>query len=232
MQYEHDKERCWYKEVCDLYGTEECYAGCIRYLEMFYLMEQSGLPSKRQSPILLIPQDIDEEEFEKLSKIKKRIVKFVETGENLYLYSTNSGNGKTTWAIKLLLSYFDKIWSGNGFECKGVFIHTPTFLLDLKKSISKPTASLETKLEFINSVPLVIWDDVVVSDVSNYDYNTLLSYIDQRIMKNLSNIYTSNLNKDGLEEIVGPRLASRLFNGSKYQIELKGQDRRSSFYNV
>ena len=43
------KEDCWYREVC----TYEPCANCVRYVEMKYLMEHSGLSKKRQRPIKL-----------------------------------------------------------------------------------------------------------------------------------------------------------------------------------
>lgn len=216
----HLLEDCWYKEVCN----NECTSSCIRYNEMKFLMEHSNLPRSKQRPQLLKPDKCDYDAFCRLGDIKSDIEAFVENGENLYLYSQTTGNGKTTWAIKLLLKYFDKVWAGNGFRVRGLFIHVPTFLAQLKNF-----NSIDSKFEDIKNllydVDLVIWDDIASSDLSKYDLSQLITYIDQRLLGDKSNIFTSNLDKVGLENALGQRLTSRIWNSDNV-IELKGGDRR------
>lgn len=215
-----NKTDCWYHSVCDL---DTCNS-CIRYMEMCELMELSGIPKKRQYPVSLTPEKIDYVTFCMLAEIKDDIVNFVDNGENLYLYSSNTGNGKTTWAIKLMLKYFDSVWAGNGFKCRGLFIHVPTFLIQLKdfSSVDKELERIKNELK---DVDLVIWDDIASTDLSSYDHSQLLTYIDQRILKQKSNIFTGNLGGKDIEKALGQRLSSRVWNSSvKY--ELKGKDRR------
>lgn len=130
MAYEYifDVTKCWYIDVCNKFQTEECNASCIRYMEMDYLMQNSGIPKNRQYSVSLIPSKNDVQAFLTLKDIKDNIVEFVQNGESVYIYSNNFGNGKTTWAIKLMQKYFDNVWAGNGFRCRGIFIHVPTFL--------------------------------------------------------------------------------------------------------
>ena len=118
MTYEYifDKNKCWYTSVCGKYETPECNASCIRYMEMDYLMQNSGIPRNRQYAVLLTPSKKDVQAFVTLKEIKDDIINFVENGESIYIYSDNFGNGKTTWAIKLMQKYFDDIWVGNGFR--------------------------------------------------------------------------------------------------------------------
>ena len=78
-------ENCWYKKVC----TQDCNKGCLRYTEMKYLIDNSGIPKSRQYPIALEPDNIDYEEFVKLADIKDTITEFVERGYNLYICSDN-----------------------------------------------------------------------------------------------------------------------------------------------
>ena len=121
-------EKCWYKDVC----TCESCTNCLRYAEMKYLMDNSGLSKNRQQPIYLDGGN-DRQAFLRLADIKKDIVAFVENGESLYIFSEYTGNGKTSWAIKLLHKYFDEIWAGNGFNPRGYFIHVPVLLNKLKE---------------------------------------------------------------------------------------------------
>lgn len=213
-------EKCWYKEVC-LY--KKC-AGCIRFTEMKYLMDNSGIPPAKQKPIQLIPNtDNDKKAFAKLQDIKDNIVDFVDNGSNLYIASKSTGNGKTSWSLKLVLKFFDSIWAGNGLRVRGLFIHVPSLLLELKDFNNPVSSQFKKNLE---ECDLVVWDDIASTELSNYDYSQLLTYIDKRILSERSNIYTGNLTtKNQIHNVLGERLASRIFNNSQVII-LDGKDQR------
>lgn len=211
---------CIYKDVC----TNECSDSCVRKLEMSYLLDKSNIPKSMQRIIKLTPDDCDYDTFVELANIKSDITDFVKNGKNLYLVSHNTGNGKTTWSIKLMLKYFDDIWAGNGFNIRGIFIHVPTFLLKCKDFDNKDTEFEELKSHLLD-VDLVIWDDVGSNGLSNYDLSQLLMHIDQRILANKSNIFTGNLLERELENALGSRLASRIYHTSKV-LEFHGKDKR------
>mgnify|MGYP002683058977 FL=1 len=227
MAYEYifDKNKCWYTSVCGKYGTPECNASCIRYMEMDFLMQNSGIPRNKQYSVLLTPSKKDVQAFVTLKEIKDDIITFVENGESVYIYSHNFGNGKTTWAIKLMQKYFDKVWAGNGFRCRGIFIHVPTFLTKIKEGISQKDEDFETLKSRLMTVDLVIWDDIAATKLGDFDHANLLTYIDQRKLNQLSNIYTGNLSQDQLQEALGNRLASRVWNDST-PVKFVGADRR------
>lgn len=227
MAYEYifDKNKCWYTSVCGKYGSPECNASCIRYMEMDFLMQNSGIPRNKQYNVLLTPSKEDVQAFVTLKKIKDNIVAFVENGESVYIYSHNFGNGKTTWAIKLMQKYFDSVWAGNGFRCRGIFIHVPTFLTKIKEGISRKDEDFETLKSRLTTVDLVIWDDIAATKLGDFDHANLLTYIDQRKLNQLSNIYTGNLYQDELQEALGNRLASRVWNDS-IPVKFVGADRR------
>ena len=176
-------ENCWYKDVC----TQVCTESCIRYLEMSYLMDSSGIPKAKQKSINLSPDDSDYDAFYSLLSIKNDIVNFVNSGKNLYITSNITGNGKTSWAIKLMLKYFNEVWAGNGFKTRGLFIHVPTLLTNLKNFENPLSDSYKQDL---STTDLVIWDDIASTEMSKYDYSQLLMYIDNRIMNEKSNIFT------------------------------------------
>ena len=220
-QYNFNPDICWYKNVCQ----NKCIDSCIRYMEMDFLLYHSQIPKKQQFPISLVPENKDYDNFVYLADIKDDIVNFVNNGENLYITSNYTGNGKTSWAIKMLLKYFDSVWSGNGFRIRGVFIHVPTFLNKLKSDIKNPDLEFESLVSCLVDVDLVIWDDIASTGLSQYDHSQLLTYIDQRVLSGKSNIFTGNIpDKEGLEKAVGARLTSRILSGET--VELKGRDRR------
>lgn len=224
-EYIFDKDRCWYLEVCDKYNTDDCNAACIRYMEMDYLMQNSGIPKNRQYSTSLTPAQVDYDAFLFLKDIKDDIVNFVANGESVYIYSKNFGNGKTTWAIKLMQKYFDGVWAGNGFRCRGIFIHVPTLLTKIKEGISKKDVEFDLLRSRLIEVDLVIWDDIASTKLSDFDHINLLTYIDQRNLHGLANIYTGNLTQDELQEALGNRLASRVWNDST-AVRFLGADMR------
>lgn len=223
--YKFEKEKCWYKEVCSKYETEECNPSCIRYMEMDFLMYNSNIPKNRQYSSPLIPSKQDYNSFVYLQDIKNDIVNFVNNGENVYIYSSNFGNGKTTWAIKLMQAWFDNIWAGNGFKCRGIFIHVPTFLSKIKDNINNRDFEFETLKSRLSNVDMVIWDDIASTKLSDFDHANLLTYIDQRNLQELSNIYTGNLECEELKNALGNRLSSRVWNNSLH-VKFTGIDRR------
>lgn len=168
----------------------------------------------------------DLSEFRELSGIEQSVVDFVNEGKSLYIHSVNCGNGKTSWAIRMLQSYFERRWAGLSFpECHGLFISVPRFLRELKENITKKSEYIAHIKENIYAADLVIWDDIATKQASGFDAESLLSMIDARISEGKSNIFTSNLTDDELHLFVGDRLASRIM-GSDYNIELHGADKR------
>ena len=219
------KKDCRFVEVCQT--KEHCSVDCIRYAEMTYLMNHSGLPNNLKSKSVLKPDNIDLNAFIFLAKIKDNIVDFVNDGKNLFIYSTITGNGKTTWLSKLLKAYFGQIWAGNGFRTRGYYIDLPTFFIDLKESINNPNDDLNEQKEFLKSVDLLCIDGISPITLSEFELNYLTYIVDYRINNALSTIYGSNLDENGLLRFLGTRLKSRIFNNSK-TIRLQGKDRRGS----
>lgn len=217
------REDCWYKDVCQ--AEVDCNM-CIRFEEMSYLMENSNLPKNKRKPINLTAPKCDLDAYQRLAEIKSNIVEFVENGNNLYITSGHFGNGKTSWAIKLLLKYFDEIWPGNGLNVRGIFVSVPMFLLKSKDFKTTDPEFEELKRRLLE-VDLVIWDDIASTNLSGYDYSQLLMYIDTRILNEKSNIYTGNCeDKQTLEEKLGKKLTSRIFNSNTEVITFKGGDQR------
>ena len=217
------REDCWYREVCN--AEVDCNM-CIRFEEMSYLMENSNLPKNKQKPINLTAPKCDLGAYKRLSEIKSGIVDFVDGGNNLYITSKCTGNGKTSWAIKLMLKYFDEVWAGNGFNVRAIFIHVPSFLLKCKdfKNVDK---EFEAMRKLLFEVDLVVWDDIASTNLSGYDFSQLLTFIDYRTLGELSNIYTGNCDtKDVLTEKLGQKMASRIWNNHTEIITLKGGDQR------
>jgi DNA replication protein DnaC len=219
-------EVCAYRSKCNGRDCDKDF--CMKKYRLDCLFDKSLLtPTQRKPRTLCIDRDgTDREEFKFLASIEANIEQFVADGLNLYLYSYGCGNGKTSWAIRLLSSYFGKIWHKSTFECQGLFINVPKYLLALKENISGHSDYAEAINATVKTADFVIWDDIAAKVGSEFELNHLLSLINHRIDAGKCNIFTSNLGPREIGNALGERLASRICNKS-YNIELKGSDKRA-----
>ena len=141
----------------------------------------------------------------------------------MYIWGKHTGNGKTSWSLKILLRFFNDIWAGNGLRVRGKFVHVPTMLLKMK-DFNNPL-SQEYKNDILNC-DLVVFDDIASAGISQYDLSQLILAIDHRFLYEKSTIYTSNLSPNELQSALGERLASRIVGSNTVKIELKGADKR------
>lgn len=212
---------CWYAKTC----SDDC-TNCATYIQLKWQMENSGLPKIQQEPIALYineSNEVDEQAYIRLAEIRSDIVDFVEGHKNLYICSEYTGNGKTSWAIKMLHTYFHYTAGGNYDNLKGMFVSVADLLLRLKDFKNPVDKAYKDNLE---NVDLIVWDDIGLSNISQYDYTQLYTIINNRMFSGKSNIFTSNCTtQEKLLELVGDKLASRIWNTSEI-IEFKGGDIR------
>lgn len=201
---------------------------CLRKYKLDFLFDAAQMTEfQRVRFALRIDADgTDLEEFKQLAGIEQDILTFVNDGRNLYLYSANCGNGKTSWGLRLMQAYFNRIWARSELTCRGLYINVPGFLQGLKDSISRTREDIDHIKNHILTADLVIWDDLASKVGSEYEINYLLSFIDARMAANKANIFTSNLSIEQLQAALGARLASRIGQPS-IVIQLKGSDKRS-----
>ena len=149
----------------------------------------------------------------------------LDSKSELYLTNNCIVTHNTSWAIKIMQEYFNQVWYGNRYRCRGLFIFVPTFLNDIKRNMYNRSKEFDEFESRITKADLVIWDDIGASKLSEFDHSQLLSYINQRELDLKSNIYTTNLDYNELLNNLGSRLTSRIWNKS-IRVELTGIDRR------
>ena len=218
-----DISTCWFKGNCPREKKSGCKSYCSIFQEFDYLINNSNIPADYMKSKTLYPMDVDYEAFTTLKQIQLDIDNFVKDGRTLYLWSTQLGNGKSSWAVKLLKTFLAVRCVGNNFKDLAYFIYTPTFLLDMK-NFSKQEERNEL-MESVMNRELVVIDDLGAVQGSQYDLTNLSALIDKRYSSGLATIYTSNLSVDNLDSCIGSRLADRV--ASDIVIELKGTSRRS-----
>lgn len=228
---------CYYTIKCKKYKEGNCPltsssdAVCLKLYKINKLQELALLSEKQREhvPLRLDSDKCDKDAFEKLKEIETRIESFIRNRDNLYIYSANTGNGKSSWALRLLNSYFEKIWYSSDLRCKGLFINIPKFLISLKENISQKSEYIQHIKENVLNADLVIWDDVATKGFTTFEMENVLNLINNRLDDGKSNIYTSNLIGEELRSAVGDRLYSRMIGLSEV-ITFVGKDKRGLKY--
>lgn len=201
----------------------------MRYFKIDKILDNALLSPKQRKDIKLV-LDSDKSDYNSyatLNKFKESIMNNIEDNVNLYIYSEITGNGKTSWAIKLLTEYVKKNWINIQINSRPVlFINVPQYLLELKLNIRSQSEYVQIVQDNFLKADLIVWDDIGTKTASDFELEYLLSMIDnrQRLERKID-IYTSNIIPTELQKYVGDRLASRILNTSQL-IEFKGQDKR------
>lgn len=221
-------KKCWYKDSCNLYNTDECSEYCIRYYKMKKLMDLARIPTGLQKIHKLIPDNIDVDSFMELKKIKENINEFVDGGYNLYIYSKFTGNGKTANAIKLIQSYLNNIWLETELVTQALFINLPEYITMTSSKVGNNLDYDELK-PLIYNTRLIVWDSMPIAKPTDYQAIQLLTQVEYRINNSYANVFTGTLNKREMDDKLGKELSSRIYNSSKV-IEIKSsEDRRCGF---
>lgn len=204
------------------------YTDVLKDKKYIWQLEHSLLPKakfSKQEVMIDKLNECDTNAFKRLGEIKQNIDTFVEESRNLYICG-GIGNGKTSWAIKILqkhlylnrdAEYFDNL-------VQGLFISVPKLIANVKDFT---TRNAKDYLDYVKSnierVNLVIWDDFALEETTMFDRLQLYVFLNDRILAEKSNIFTSNItNLEGLEKIVGKRIASRSYDISEI-ITLNGK---------
>lgn len=223
---------CYIKEQCKKYADGNCIQNnfCIKLFKLDYMFDSAQMSDfqRKHIPLYYDKDKTDYDKFVTLKQIQDNIEEFVRGGHNLFIYSSNCGNGKTSWANRLVQAYFNRIWYKCNMDCKALFINVPRFFLALKDNISEKSDYIEHIKANILIADLVVWDEIGVKLLTNFEHENLLSMLNARLDMNKSNIYTSNISGETLQEKLGDRLYSRIVNNSCV-VELQGKDKRGQY---
>ena len=176
-------------------------------------IKNSNLPYRYHKDTELLATEKTESAFNRLDEIKNNIDDFIKAGDNLYIWSHVPGSGKTTWASILLKKYIanksDRAFNAN---TPAYFINVFDLLALKKASMNSIDARQELeKTEYrIKNAKLVVFDDIGMTALSDYDLTYLFTVIGHRLDNLKSCIFTSNLDPEDLAGTTGIRLADRI----------------------
>jgi len=130
----------------------------------------------------------------------------------------------------LMLAYFNKVWAGNGFRRRGIFVSVPEFIDRNREIINNRDEEFVKIREDLLKCDLVIWDDISSIKLTDFNHAILFNYIDARMLSNKANIFTGNVDYESMTKNLGGRLASRIWNGSEI-VQFVDQDKRGVYYD-
>ena len=222
-----ETKNCWLRNRCSKIDCDKDF--CLKKFKLDELYKLTLLADsyKEDIPLRVDLDGTDRDNFLYLKDIQTHIDKFVERGDNLYLHSLISGNGKTTFSTRMIKEYLFRVWYKCDIECKALFVHVPRFLLAVK-----PNAYNSDYANYIREnapkADLVVFDEVATKELSTFEFEHVLDIINTRIDNKKANIYTSNVSNEEFVEKMGSRLYSRIVNNS-IDVELFGSDKRGLF---
>lgn len=228
---EKEKEVLEENRDCWLYGEcshVDCGTTCLRRFKLDFLYNEAmvSMKQRKRVPLRLDKDGLDRDNFNYLATIERNILNFVHDGGSLYIYSSTTGNGKTSWALRMIQAYLNKIWYDSDLVCRALFINVPRYLLAIKDNISQKSDYVAHIKANVLDADLVVWDEVGTKGLTQFEHENILNLINARIDLGKANIYTSNLSDAELHQAVGDRLYSRIAILSD-GVELVGSDKRA-----
>lgn len=209
------------------------FIGELDFTQKFAL-ENSYLPRYQWVEDSLIAGS-DAMQYARLRDIRENLYDFLNGDvNNLILCSENLGNGKTSWAVKLMLTYIElqkgklndideNLIDINNYDfC--IFCQSVPFLVEMKQF-----GSNKKGYEMYNrlcNTQLAVIDDLGATPMSQYDYNIIYAILEKRLFAGRPTIITTNfVNKYMSEKELGVRLSDRIWNNSEV-IEFKSKGSR------
>ena len=228
------KDDCYLQSSCKKFCTGKCgdseAAYCPRLSKIDYLYNEALIPIKQRKrfPLRVDADSTDKNEFLQLKAAAENIEQFIDNGANLYIYSQTAGNGKSSWGIRLIQAHIENIWYKTDLRCRALFVSVPRYLLAIKNNISRTDDYAEHINKNIFDADIVVFDDIATKGITQFEAQNLFSIIDTRMNMGKSNVFTSNIIPAQLNDLLGPRLTSRIINLSTV-IQFRGRDKRGAF---
>lgn len=224
-------KKCQRDPYCTAYienPRSGCHEYCIGRIQMNNVYAMSNMPKRFQLQGLL-EAGKDRDAFVFLRDWQNNVTEHIKDGDGLFIISETKGNGKTSWACKIMSEHFKRVALKNNLRCRGVFVNVPQFFQDLKNSFDNPSDEFYEFMENIRKAELVVWDDIGTETPTRFVRDTLYTFINYRYAEMKSQIFTSNVSLDQMksEDWLGERTVSRIV-GSCETIRFSGHDRRMS----
>ena len=179
------------------------------------LFELSGLPKKYFEPQHLVKREVDAECWDWLEDVRNNIVEEVQRGLNIVITSTTVGNGKTSWAVRLLQRYLAETALDGRMVEKGMFVVSAQLLTEFGDyNYFQTMKEFLERFEKLKTCDLLVIDEIGGGSLTKASYPYLYDLVNYRVDNNLSTIYTTNYTDEEVINLLGQRLFSRIYDTS------------------
>lgn len=179
------------------------------------LFELSGLPKKYFEPQHLVKREVDAECWDWLEDVRSNIVEEVQRGLNIVITSTTVGNGKTSWAVRLLQRYLAETALDGRMVEKGMFVVSAQLLTEFGDyNYFQTMKEFLERFEKLKTCDLLVIDEIGGGSLTKASYPYLYDLVNYRVDNNLSTIYTTNYTDEEVINLLGQRLYSRIYDTS------------------
>lgn len=196
------------------------------------ILENGNIPEIYWDEIKLTMRPVDAKAYKRLDEIKTNIISISEPNidmKNLLICSNKTGNGKTSWALKIL-QYFafksaQQLYYQNEDECWCYFVPVADYVSMSKEYDNRRRQKFFAMQDMIEKSRVVVFDDIAVGEYSRAEYMALYNAIDKRVFCKKFCIFTSNfIDKEDsvLTSRLGVRLVDRIYDTSE-KIILNGE---------
>ena len=179
------------------------------------LLAESGVPKKYFEPQELVLRSVDSDAWNWLEDYRCNVLEHVKNGKSIVITSPIVGNGKTSWAIRLLQRYIAETALDGRLVDKAVFCVSSSML-----EIFGDFGYFETSIEFfdylnrLKNCDLLVIDEIGSGRITQVSYNHFYDLVNYRVDNNLATIYTTNYNDEQIKDALGERLYSRIYDMS------------------
>ena len=179
------------------------------------LFEHSGLPKKFFEPQILVERKADIECWQWLEDVRNNIVEEVQNGLSIVITSSMVGNGKTSWAVRLLQRYLAETALDGRMVEKGMFVVSAQLLTEFGDyNYFQTMQEFLERFERIKTCELLVIDEMGGGSLTKASYPYLYDLVNYRVDNNLSTIYTTNYTDEEIIDLLGRRLYSRIYDTS------------------
>ena len=179
------------------------------------LFELSGLPKKYFEPQHLVKREVDAECWDWLEDVRNNIVEEVQNGLSIVITSSIVGNGKTSWAVRLLQRYLAETALDGRMVEKGRFVVSAQLLTEFGDyNYFQTMQEFLERFERLKTCDLLVIDEIGGGSLTKASYPYLYDLVNYRVDNNLSTIYTTNYTDEEIIDLLGQRLYSRIYDTS------------------
>ncbi|MCY7954724.1 ATP-binding protein [Bacillus licheniformis] len=249
-----NERNCVLANGCKAAGTASCTQHCTFFIGMhgasgnggrsaaaglpreYRLTTLANSPARTSQPTVYKSVENYVKTFDRQFEQTEGYIEPADRIKSLYLYSANSGTGKTTTAAAILNEWLRVHYSGSlrrGLEP----LQRPAYFLDVNEwqtefNLATMTndedglAEFQRKMTLAMSAPFAVLDDVGVRDCTPAFRGYLHAIVNARVTNQLPTIYTSNIAIERLPDVFGEqRLTDRIRDLCRV-IEFEGESKR------